>query len=600
MATSGSKSVKVTDWDTLKFSWSQKSQSVPNNTTTISWKLELIATEYGYISSSASKAWSVTVNGTKYSGTTTVGINNNSTKTLASGTTTIKHNDNGSKSFDYSFSQVFDITFNSWIGTISGSGSGTLDTIPRKSTLNVSNGTLEVEQTLTITEQASGFAHKVYAESGSSGKQYILGSSSATSTTLNFKWTPPASLALQNTTGTSVSVKFTLETYSGSTLIGSNSYTKSFTIPNTAKFRPSCSITLEDTTGWDDTYGDPVQGLSKIKITVNPTLAYNSPIASYSITADGIKSTASSFTTGLLKTAGDSPVTVTIKDKRGRTATASVTMNVLAYSSPNITALTVHRVDANNNEDDQGEYIRVQFSSRVTALNNKNTAAYTLRYKQSTVTGYTSIELSGFEDDYVLNAATYRIVADVDHSYDVEVSVKDNHGTYARSTSASTAFTLMNWGEDGRSMGIGKVAEKPGYLEVGLGMEVEKPIELAGAEQKLTISTSFKLYNGETYNQPTVRKSAAGMVELVGRLSPAGLYNDLAATAGVLMFNIPTGYRPAVSFTTIQHGSGTAIWLMTVETNGDVKASRYRTGDTSEVPSTSAWMPFHAVYFTNQ
>ena len=227
MATSGSKSVAVTSWDTLKFSWSENSQSVTNNTTTISWTLQLIATSSGYISSSASKSWSVTVNGTKYSGTNTVGISNNSTKTLASGTTVIAHASDGTKSFNYSFSQQFDINFDGWIGTVSGSGSGTLDTIPRKSTLSVGNGTLGVEQTLTITEMASSFTHKVYAESGTSGKVYILGTASATSTSLSFKWTPPDSLARQNTAGTSVSVKFTLQTYSGSTLIGSNSYTKS-------------------------------------------------------------------------------------------------------------------------------------------------------------------------------------------------------------------------------------------------------------------------------------------------------------------------------------------------------------------------------------
>ena len=95
------------------------------------WKLELIAYNYGAISSSASKNWSVNVNGESYSGTNTIGIGNNQTKTLASGTTRIYHNSDGTKSFNYSFSQQFDINFNGWIGTKSGSGSATLDTIPR-------------------------------------------------------------------------------------------------------------------------------------------------------------------------------------------------------------------------------------------------------------------------------------------------------------------------------------------------------------------------------------------------------------------------------------------------------------------------------------
>ena len=110
MASNGSTSVAVTSWNTLKFSWETTSQSVVNNTSTISWKLELISGSDGRIDSSTSKKWSVTVNGTTYSGTNTVGIANNATKTLANGTTTIAHAENGTKTFSYSFSQQFSIS----------------------------------------------------------------------------------------------------------------------------------------------------------------------------------------------------------------------------------------------------------------------------------------------------------------------------------------------------------------------------------------------------------------------------------------------------------------------------------------------------------
>ena len=83
MANSGSKSVTVTSWDTLKFSWEEKSQSIENNTTTISWKMELIAGTYGRFDASSVCDWSVVVNGTSYSGKVNVGIANNATKTLA-------------------------------------------------------------------------------------------------------------------------------------------------------------------------------------------------------------------------------------------------------------------------------------------------------------------------------------------------------------------------------------------------------------------------------------------------------------------------------------------------------------------------------------
>ena len=110
--------VWVSNQITLRFNWSQSSQSIANNNSVVSWNLQLIASG-GSISSSASKAWNVTVNGSNYSGSNTVGISNGQTKTLASGSTTIGHNADGTKSFSFSFSQQFDINYSrvGWICT---------------------------------------------------------------------------------------------------------------------------------------------------------------------------------------------------------------------------------------------------------------------------------------------------------------------------------------------------------------------------------------------------------------------------------------------------------------------------------------------------
>lgn len=132
MALSGSKSVTVTQWDILTLSWAQVSQSVADNTTTVSWTLQLQATDYGYLNAPAVATWSVSIDGNSYTGTNTVAIANNTTKTLASGTTVIKHNDDGTKDFAYTFSQQFNVTFSGqFIGTVSGDGSGTLEAIPQ-------------------------------------------------------------------------------------------------------------------------------------------------------------------------------------------------------------------------------------------------------------------------------------------------------------------------------------------------------------------------------------------------------------------------------------------------------------------------------------
>lgn len=331
MATSGSKSVTVTSYDTLKFSWWENSQSIENNTTTIGWKMELIAGNSGRISSTASKNWSVTVNGTNYSGTNTVGIGNNSTKTLASGTTTISHNTDGTKSFNYSFSQQFSITFSgSSIGTISGSGSGTLNTIARASqpscvtwpnnTQNV--GDFGVTITIHTNRKSTSFTHTV---------RYVFGSKSeniATGVTDNTKWTIPLSLMNEIPSATSGTGTIYVDTYNGSTKIGTKSCLFTATVP--ANVKPSCKITVSEGTN----YGVYIKGFSTLNITITPTTAYGSNIDTYLTSANGVKYVSSSFTTGVLTTVGSNTITATVTDKRGRSGTASVTINVVEHSQP--------------------------------------------------------------------------------------------------------------------------------------------------------------------------------------------------------------------------------------------------------------------------
>lgn len=466
MATTGSVSVTVTSWNTLKFIWTLESQSVANNTSVVHWTMQLIAGSDGYISSTAPKDWSVTVNGTTYAGTNTVGISNNATKTLASGKTTIIHNSDGTKTFSFSFSQEFAITFQgASIGTKNGSGSGTLTTIPRASSLTAGNGTLGSAQTLTINRADSSFKHRLQYVCGSASG-YIAGSSSSYTTATSISWTPPLSLASQNTTGTSVSVRLTLTTYtSGGTRVGAVNKTISCAIP--ASVKPSVTLTVTDSTGLADTYGNPVKGLSRFRVVVTPTTSYGSAIASYNTTANGAKYTAASFTTGVLIASGTQTVSTTVKDKRGRTATASRSLTVLDYVAPAISELFVRRCNADGTANQQGAYVQATFSGRVTSLNSKNTATYTFRYRKTTESTFTTSTLTDLQDVFTVTDHSIVISADTGSSYVVEISVEDNHGSASRATTASTAFTLMHWGTDGTSIGVGKIAEFSG-LDIGM------------------------------------------------------------------------------------------------------------------------------------
>lgn len=473
MATSGNKSVAVTSWDTLKFSWWQSGdQSIAKNQTTIGWKLELIATSSGRISSTTSKPWNVTVNGKKYSGNTTVGIANNATKTLASGYTDIAHNSNGTKTFSYSFSQSFSgITFSGKaLGTVSGSGSGTLNTIPRKSLLAVGNGRLGSPQTLVITKADSSFKHKISFKCGDT-TGWIAGNSTTFTTETSILWTAPEQLAKHNTTGTSLSVVITLYTFtSGGTQTGSDTRTVTYTIPETDEFKPKCSVTVSDSKGYADKYGAYIKGHSRFKVVVTPTLAYNSAIASYSTAANGSKYTTASFTTDVLKSSGSLTVSATVKDKRGRSSTAAtVTKSVLNYAAPEINIKSVERRDYDGNGENyiKAGYIAVTFSFKTTALNNKNTAAYSIQYKKTTDENYTTENLAVYANQYSVSNKVFVFPAAQSSTYDIVLTAKDDFTETKKATVGKSTFKLWSIFRKYLGIAFGKYAELEGVFDIG-------------------------------------------------------------------------------------------------------------------------------------
>ncbi len=448
----------------ISISITQGSQSIANNTTNVTVKVNAKWT-YGSWNATSRPGW-VKINGTTYnfSSSFNTGGTTSGSQTLYTKSVTVPHNSNGTKTLSCSASYSSDVSS----GTVTASASKTLTTIPRKSTLTVSNGTLGTAQTLKITEKATSFNHKLTYKCGSASG-YILGSSSATSSTLSQSWTPPLSLAAQNTTGTTISITFTLTTYNGSSSIGSNSYTKSFEIPTSVK--PSCTVSVSDANGYASTYGGYIKGLSKFKIVVTPTTSQGSPISSYSTTANGVAYKVASFTTDVVKTVGTNTITATVKDKRGRSGSASVTANVIDYKKPSITLLKVSRT-----ENGQGANVQVTFDSSVTALSNKNTATYKLEYKKSSASSYTAVTLSNYANNYAVSNGTYTFPAETGSSYDVKLTVTDKFDSGYKTTSASTAFTLMHWLKSGLGMAIGKIAEIEEYLDIGFKTRFRKNI----------------------------------------------------------------------------------------------------------------------------
>lgn len=426
--------VWVSNQITLRFNWSQASQSIANNNSVVNWSLQLISTT-GTISSSASKSWSVTVNGTNYSGTNTVGISTNTTKTLASGSTTVAHNADGTKSFSFSFSQQFDISYSGvgWIGTKSGSGSGTLSTIPRTSNVSSTNANIGENITITINRASSSFTHTLtYAFCNLTGT--IATKTSATSVS----WTIPTSFYAQIPNAKSSWGRIICQTYSDNTLIGSSECRFDVYVKESAN-KPTLSPTVKDTnattkalTGDENKF---IKYYSSANFSFGASAKNSATIKTYNLKAG---SQATSNSTGTFQNVDSASFAFSVVDSRGFSASQTVNKTLINYVKLTC-AMTVSNptADGKCTLTINGNYFNGSFG----ATNNTLTVQYRTNSGSwvdatATLTGNTytaTVNLTGL--DYT-------------QSYTFQAKAVDKLATATTDSKTVKSTPIFDWGEN--------------------------------------------------------------------------------------------------------------------------------------------------------
>lgn len=439
----------------LTFNWKVVSQSIVNNETVISWELVGGGT-YQY--NPKCGGFKVTIDGeVVYEQPTSYRVNVYIGTLIASGTKTIAHNADGNRSFSASAEAgIYTVAVN-----CSGSGTWELPKIPRASSLDVSDGVLGTAQVLTVIRDDTDCTHTITYECGTASGTICTKSASGS---INF--TPPLSLASQNTTGVTVAVRFVLQTYYGDTAIGS-AVTKTVTMAIPASVKPSLTLAVSDNNGHATTYGAYIKSLSQLKIVTTPSLAYGSEIASYNIQANGNTYNESSVVTDMLKSYGTLAVKATVTDKRGRTSdTVTVNITVWDYTAPAISKITASRCNSDGTANEQGAYLKVTFSASITSLSSKNTAAYTLKYKKSSATSYTSVTLPALAGSYAVTDYSYIFAAE-STPYVAVVTATDKHNSSSRSVDCPASFYLIAPNASGKGLGLGMASAHEEGLDIG-------------------------------------------------------------------------------------------------------------------------------------
>lgn len=341
-----------------------------------------------------------------------------------------------------------------------------LTDIPRASTFAISGNTnypLGSPLVFTITKAVDEFIHTLSYKCGTE-----TGTICTESTETEIEWTPPISLAQQNTIGTAVPITFTLETLVEDAVCGSRTVDATLFIPESVK--PTVLLTFKDTTDCFDKYGAYVQGKSSLEISLTMEGAEGSAILSHSVLFDGYVYTQESFTTDAIKNTGELALGVTVKDSRGRTVTVTENLTVLEYEPPKFTGIALNRCNQSGELDTTGAYFIVVFNASVSPLDNKNSAIYTLQYKKVDESGYTTRVLNGISGVYDVSGASAIFAADVAFSYDVMLSVADDFTTATKSMIGSSIKKLWSALAKGLGFAFGKIAEKAGFLDMGFGI----------------------------------------------------------------------------------------------------------------------------------
>ncbi len=181
--------------------------------------------------------------------------------------------------------------------------------------------------------------------------------------------------AALNKMPSSVSGEYTLEVTSkhpNAGTLGTKARTATGTVA--ASVQPSLtSITASEQNATVATeIGGWVQSHSIAKLTLNGGEAgYGSTINRYEIDFDGstwTSPTATTATSGPIRSSGTVRATGRVIDNRGRVATKTLDLMVLAWQPPRITTYDAYRCNADGTRNDAGTYVRVDRSGSISSL----------------------------------------------------------------------------------------------------------------------------------------------------------------------------------------------------------------------------------------
>ena len=280
---------------------------------------------------------------------------------------------------------------------------------------------------------------------------------SSTSYTIPLSWLTVIPSATSGTATVSVT------TYaSGGLELGTDTYSFTITAPSSAVPTLSLAATRINNSV-PSSWGIYVQGQSGVTITATAAGYQGSTISSYTISG-GATGTQSSnvFTISTIYSSGTITYTVKVTDSRGRTATASTSISVVAYSAPAFSATDAFRCIANGTASDTGTYISAKATGTFSSVSNKNSMTLKVQYALSTSGAYsTAVTLTNGTASIIGNGSI-----DINYSFKVKFTLSDQFNTIEKVLNVGTAAFTVFFRQGGNGVAIGKVSERANAVEI--------------------------------------------------------------------------------------------------------------------------------------
>lgn len=326
---------------------------------------------------------------------------------------------------------------------------------------SVSNANIGSTTTVNWTNYSSTFTRKIKFEFGSvnSGEIAVTGTS--------YTYTIPNTWLNQIPNATSGIATVRLLTYNGSTLIGSDS--KTFTVSVASSVKPAISsftLTKVNDNATVNSWDIALQRYTKPRFNASFAAGTGATVASYSITGSGVNYSQTGnvssleYLASVFESSGSLTFTLTVKDSRGRTGTATVSISVTPYSPPSITAMSGSRCQSDETFDDvTGTYLRAKIKFAWSQVGS-NTMRNSIKYKKHTDSTYV-VGVSNVTSDTWSNVFGGGNV-DIAFSYDLQGYIEDDLGNSATYTIIVSSVTGISFGLKNDRARFGGVVEKAG------------------------------------------------------------------------------------------------------------------------------------------